>query len=174
MSSLLPAGTWRPGLAAPLGCGTFPSSGQHIPPGLGCDFTLVTRPRYAESRSLRCFSAQESAHSSSGWVGTSAGLEDSNLSWEIKIFGGFCPDASIPRVRVPSFPSLAPDPSITNTHWWASNLLCSSVTCLLGARLGLPCNLKPLWLSHLAFSCLLLALCVLLPSRKSGVLQTFS
>lgn len=52
MSFLLPAGTWWPGLAAPLGCGTFPSSGQHIRPGLGCYFTLVVRPRYAESRSL--------------------------------------------------------------------------------------------------------------------------
>lgn len=58
-------------------------SGQHIRPGLGCCFTLVVRPRYAESRSLHCFPAQENARSSSGRVGTSAGWEDSNLSWGI-------------------------------------------------------------------------------------------
>lgn len=149
----------------------FPSSRWHLVAGtrspFGVWYLSFLRPAHPSWARLLLYSGctpkvcwvEVSARSSSGRVGISAGWEDSNLSWGIKIFRGICPDAPIPCVGVPSFPSVAPDPGVTNTHWWASNLLCSSVPCLLGPRLGLPCQLKPLWLSHLAFNWLLLALC---------------
>ena len=50
------------------------------------------------------------------------------------------PDASISCIRDPNFRSLVPDPGIRKVHWWASNLLCGSVTYRLDPRLGQPCT----------------------------------